>query len=94
MIVEPKNCQIEKEYPKIYMRNEEMKQVESATHLGIIRALSLQKTCEINVEENIKKARRTAYSLLPSGLHGNSGLDTETKIDLVKIYIIPIYYMG
>ena len=63
-------------------------------HLGIIRSSSTQKTAILNIEENIKKARRTIYSLIPSGLHGNSGLDTETKTHLIKTYMIPVLLYG
>jgi hypothetical protein len=38
-----------------------MPTVESAVHLGIIRTTSLTENMTINVEENIKKARRSAY---------------------------------
>jgi hypothetical protein len=41
-----------------------MPTVESALHLGIIRTTSLKDTMIKNVEENIKKARRSAYGLL------------------------------
>jgi hypothetical protein len=47
-----------------------MPTVESAVHLGIIRTTSLIENMTINVEENIKKARRSAYGLLGGGYHG------------------------
>jgi hypothetical protein len=31
-----------------------------------------------NVDENIKKARHSAYSLFGSGFHGYNGLDIDT----------------
>jgi hypothetical protein len=45
-----------------------------------------------NVEENIKKARRSAYicSLFGGGFHGHNGLDVETIVHLYKIYISPV----
>jgi hypothetical protein len=39
----------------------------------MIRILDCQ-----NVEENIKKSRRSAYGLFGGGFHGNNGLDPET----------------
>jgi hypothetical protein len=36
----------------------------------------------VNVEENIKKSRRSAYGLFGGGFHGNNGLDPETLIHL------------
>jgi hypothetical protein len=41
----------------------------------------------INVEENIKKARRSAYGLFGGGYHGNNGLDPDTLIHLLRIWI-------
>ena len=46
--------------------------IESATHLGIIRTTSLKGNSIGNVEENMKKARRSAYSLFGGGCHGHS----------------------
>jgi hypothetical protein len=43
----------------------------------------------INVEKNIKKARRSAYGLFGGGYHGNNGLDPDTLIHLLKTYITP-----
>ena len=47
-----------------------------------------------NIEENIKKSRRSAYALLGSGFHGENGLDMETIIHLFKIYILPVLLYG
>ena len=41
------------------------------------------------MNENIQKARRTAYSLLSAGFHGNNGLDPSTSMHILKTYIIP-----
>jgi hypothetical protein len=49
-------------------------------HLGIIRTTSLTENMTINVEENIKKARRSAYGLFGGGYHGNNGLDPDTLV--------------
>jgi hypothetical protein len=38
-----------------------------AVHLGIIRATLLRGNTTTNVDENIKKARRSAYGLFSSG---------------------------
>jgi hypothetical protein len=63
---------------------------QSAVHLGIIRTTSLTENMTINVEENIKKARRSAYGLFGGGYHGNNGLDPDTLIHLLKTYITPV----
>ena len=66
---------------------EEMPMVENATHLGIIHTGSLKQNVTQNVEENIKKARRSAYAPLGNGFYGENDLDPETSIHLYKIYI-------
>ena len=48
----------------------------------------------LNIEQNIKRARRTTYSLMVSGLHGHNGLDPETSLQLVKTYVPPILLYG
>jgi len=40
------------------------------------------------------KARRSLYSLLSAGLHGETGLDPVTSIHLLKVYIIPTLLYG
>jgi hypothetical protein len=45
---------------------------------------SLTENMTINVEENIKKARRSAYGLFGGAYHGNNGLDPDTLIHLFK----------
>jgi hypothetical protein len=71
-----------------------MPTVESAVHLGIIRTTSLTENMSINVEENINKARRSAYGLFGGGYHGNNGLDPDTLIHLLKTYITPVLLYG
>ena len=68
--------------------------VDVATHLGIKRGTSISKTGDENVNRNICKARRTAYSLFASGLHGHNGLDPQTSLQLIKIYILPVLLYG
>ena len=46
------------------------------------------------VDENIKKARCTAYSLMSAGFHGNNGLDPSTSIHILKTYVIPTITYG
>ena len=51
----------------LLMNGKEMKNAETAMHLGIHRTNTLSKTSEMNVKENLKKARRVVYSLMSSG---------------------------
>jgi hypothetical protein len=56
------------------MKDTILSNVETATHLGIKRSKTDKKNIMNTVDENIKKARRTAYSLMSAGFHGNNGL--------------------
>jgi hypothetical protein len=51
-----------------------MPTVEKSAHLGILRSKSNQKTENSQIEQNITKARRIAYSLLSTGFYGKNGL--------------------
>ena len=46
--------------------------VDRATHVGLVCAS--KPTADAAIEENIQKGRRTLYSLMSSGLHGENGL--------------------
>ena len=75
----------------ITMNRKEMKAVESAMHLGIHRTTTISKNSELNVEENLKKARRVVYSLMSSGMHGHNGLDPKNKGPLTVVMGLPVY---
>ena len=53
------------------LNGDPMPVVTESMHVGILRSASTQVTA---VQENVKKARRTLYSLMPSGCHGHNGL--------------------
>ena len=57
-----------------------MPTVEKSAHLGILRSKLNQKTENSQIEQNITKARRTAYSLLSTGFYGKNGLDPITFV--------------
>jgi hypothetical protein len=71
-----------------------MPTVEKSAHLGILRSKSNQKTENSQIEQNITKARRTAYSLLSTGFYGKNGPDPITSISLYKTYVQPVLMYG
>ena len=73
---------------------DQMPNVERAVHLGIIKTTCALDNIKENVDENMKKARRSAYALFGCGFHGENGLDTETMIHLFKTYITPVLLYG
>ena len=70
---------------------EPMSSVQEATHMGIKRSAVSN---EYTVEENIKKARKTMYSLMGPGLHGYNGLDPKTSVQFYQIYVLPTLVYG
>jgi hypothetical protein len=78
---------IDQEY---ILGNNVMPNVKQAIHLGIIRTNTLADNMTVNVEENIKKSRRSGYGLFGGGFHCNNGLDPETLIHLFNTYITPV----
>lgn len=79
---------------KFKLKDTEMPCVKSGAHLGMKRCSTVRENTVENVEENIKKATRTVYSLIPSGLHGHNGLDPVTSIHLYKTYVLPVLLYG
>ena len=63
-----------------------------ATHIGICR--TDDDSCKATIDENLKKARRTLYSLMGVGLYGENGLDPQTSMSIMNTYIIPIMFYG
>jgi hypothetical protein len=63
--------------------------VDTTTHLGIQRSSTVKDTIIDTINKKVTKARRTCYSLLSAGLHGNNGLDPVTSLHLIKTFVIP-----
>ena len=73
-----------------------MPNVDRATHLGIIRTTSMKSNIQANVDENITKSRRSAYSLFGSGFHEGhwyNGLDPESLLQYKPMFY-QSYYMA
>ena len=79
---------------ELKMKDTILSNVETATHLGVKRSKTDKKTIMNTVDENMKKARRTAYGLMSAGFHGNNGLDPSTSIHILKTYVIPTITYG
>ena len=80
--------------PQFELNGQTLENVNVAAHLGIKRGITTYKTGDKKVSHNISRARRTAYSLFASGLHGHNGLDPQTTIHLIRIYILPVLLYG
>jgi hypothetical protein len=88
------NKQCETTNEKLNMGNITMPEVEQAPHLGIIKTTTIKHNIQTNVDENITKARRSAYSLFGCGFHGHNGLDPESLLHIYKTYITPVSLYG
>ena len=75
----------------IAMNGERMPVVDETMHMGILRSDDSQLTA---VEYNIDKARRTVYSLMAAGFHGENGLDPDTSVHLLQTYVLPVMVYG
>ena len=74
----------------VTMKEQPMPVVKEAMHIRILRSADTQESA---VSHTIQKARRTVYSLMGSGLHGENGLDPET-IYLLQTYVLPVLVYG
>ena len=73
------------------LNGEPMPVVTESMHVVVLRSATTEATA---VTENTKKARRTLYSLMPSGCHGHNGLDPKSTIHLIQTYVLPILIYG
>ena len=73
------------------LKDQPMPNVEQTMHMGIMRSADTEQSA---TRENIKKARKTLYSLVSSGLHGENGLDLETDIHLMQTYVLQVLIYG
>ena len=80
--------------PHFVLNGQKLSNVSVATHLGTKTGITTSRTGDENINQNISKARRTAYSLFAYGLHRQNGLDPQTTIHLIRIYIIPVLLYG
>ena len=62
---------------------------DNTIHMGILRTSTNKK--KNAVEHNIQKAKRTAYSLMGTGLHAKNGADPES---LLNSYVFPVLLYG
>ena len=67
------------------MNGEETSQDKHANHLGIRR----DSNNKVNVAEKVALGRRTAYSLLGTGLHSGNGLKQCVCGKLWSTYVVP-----
>ena len=87
----PRKKSREEEEYQWTLKGEPMPNVTQTMHMGIMRSANTEQSA---TQENIQKARRTLYSLMSSGLHGENGLDPESAIHLMQTYVLPVLVYG
>ena len=82
---------IEEKMP-LKFNNTNISHSKSEVHLGLIRTAS-GSTTEA-VAHRIQIGRRTAYSLMSTGLHGMNGISPDVSKNLVRTYVVPATMYG
>ena len=68
-----------------------MSGVMESMRVGILLSASTQVTA---VQDNVKKARRILYSLMPSCCHDRNRLNQESTIHLFQTVVLPTLIYG
>lgn len=76
--------------PLFHMSDSDIPYPEEYTHLGIVRNQNNQ----LNVDERIQTARKTAYALMGAGFHGKDGLAPHVSYHIWETYVIPRMLYG
>ena len=74
----------------IFMAGEKVDTPNSTVHLGIVRNTS----GNADIEGKITLGRKTAYSLMGAGLHGDSGLKATLNGHVWSTFVIPRFLYG
>ena len=65
---------------------------ENTTHLGLLRAEVNENI--INIDDRLRLARRTLYSLISTGVHGSNGLNPKCSYKIYQCYVLPRLLFG
>ena len=84
--IKPKSTKMASAPVEYTLGKDQMPNVERAVHLGIIKTTCALDNIKENVDENMKKARRSAYALFGCGFHGENGLLRNNDSSLQNLY--------
>ena len=65
---------------------------ENTTHLGLLRAEVNENI--INIDDRLRQARRTLYSLISTGVHGSNELKLKRSYKIYQSYVLPRFLFG
>ena len=77
--------------PNLMLGEKKLPYTNAVIHLGLTRRL---RNSSQTVQRRIDCARRSAYSLIPAGLHGENGLPPTASKKLITTYILPRLLYG
>ena len=83
------NCKIP---PLLLLNNNPLGSSQSETHVGIARTAN--NTNKETVQNRVKRARQTSYSLMGAGLHGLNGAGPTVSMIQYTTYVVPTLLYG
>ena len=77
------------------LHDQPVTQAQKFTHLGLTRDLSRRGSYMTEcIADRVSLAQRTAYSLMPVGLHGGHGLNPVTSLQIISTHVTPRMLYG
>ena len=83
---------VTKKNVKVELNGNNISLSENTTHLGLLRAEVNENI--INIDDRIRLARRTLYSLISTGVHGSNGLNPKCSYKIYQCYVLPRLLFG
>jgi hypothetical protein len=81
-----KSQNVDRDETSWLLGTENIEESSSFTHLGLVWRKGKSSP---DIQENIMKARRTAYSMIRLGLHGTNGIDPGAAFKILQTYVTP-----
>ena len=87
VVTKGRSKKVLEEEKSLALGNKQITLADQTKHLGLIR--SVKQESKINILERISLARRTLYTLLNVGAHGNNGLNPKISYKIYQCYVLP-----
>ena len=83
---------VTKKNVKVELNGNNISLSENTTHLGLLHAEVNENI--INIDDRLRLARRTLYSLISTGVHGSNGLNPKCSYKIYQCYVLPRLLFG
>ena len=87
VVTKGRSKKVLEEEKSLTLGNKQITLADQTKHLGLIR--TVKQESKINTLERISLARRTLYTLLNVGAHGNNGLNPKISYKIYQCYVLP-----